>query len=195
MGKGIEYTQQIIYDDDRHPTYITKSKNLKFERNTLNASLTYNLVSLKANEKINWDVQPFIHFTMNMENYHYIPEVFIGDYSNLDLGLNIEKNFYKNHIQIATGLNSSVKYNLHKSLMLSDDPEIIKKQNQDIYNHDFEFYSGNTMYMNPNLKIGMETNKTTSIHQVFLKLNYEHWFNMDLDQYSNVISGKIGFIF
>jgi hypothetical protein len=194
-GDGIEYTQEPVFDDDYHTEYITLSKNLKFTRQTISGKLEYNYLALKTDEKINWDIKAHTGYILNNEKYHYIPEVFTANYSNIDAGIDIVKNIYRNNIHLAPGLLTSYRYNLSNELNLSNDPSIIKKQNTEIFTNDFNFYKENILKLTGKLNIGIDTNSFKNIDQIYIKLYYNYLHTFDLAQHQGNFVGKIGFVF
>ena len=194
-GQGTEYTQEIVFDEDRHANYITISKNLKFERLAMNALLNYNFVSLSGYNKVNWDIEGTAGLTINDEKYNYIPEIFTADYMNLNTGIKVQKNFYKKALHFAPQIEVNYLQNLSNSMSLSNDPGITKKQNKELYMFDHNFYIADLIAVKAGLNVGFNMPNSKTIEQLNLNINYSYSQTNDQLLERNFLSGKIGIMF
>ncbi len=193
-GKGIEYNQERVYEGNT-TQYKTISKNMKFNRTTIWTQANYNFLSLKENGLVHWDLKANAGFKFNQEKYHYIPEVFSADYMNVDGGISITKNIYAKRLHFAPELSASYQYNLSNSINLSNDEEVTKKQFQNVYIGDFNYFKTDVLNVMACLNIGLNTTQLENINQVYLKLSYNYSNAINTDQTLGILSAKIGFVF
>ncbi len=193
-GKGIEYTQDLVYEGSNHQ-YVTVAKNMKIERNTITGILDYNLLTLNDNGSIDWNLKANTAFKYNQEKYYYIPEIFSADYMNLSAGVGITKNIYTKKLHLAPGINTYYNYNISSNMYLPSDPEITKKQIQEIYIEDFNYFKADILNLAANLKIGLNTTSFKNLEQIYLNLSYNYSNAINLEQTFGIFSSKIGFVF
>lgn len=194
-GDGIEYEQHQDFDDDLHPIFITIGKNLKFNRQTIFAQLKFDYLSLWSENEINWESGVFVNFRMNNETYHYIPETFIADYSNIEAGFNFEKNYHLNSILFTPAIKMKYRYNLSNELFLSNDPSITENQNKEIFTHDFEYFSDDLINASASIKIGFDNQLIKNTGQLYLTIGYEYWQAIEAKDTKGLLTGKLGWVF
>ena len=159
-GDGNEFTQKMEYQGTWNvPRYVTVSKNLKFKRQTINGTISYNYQQLKEDKRMNWDVVTAVNFISNNEKYYYIPEIFTSSYSNITGNLSVQKNFYLRNIHLAPALNTSYTSNLSNSMLLSTLNEITKTQRKEIYQQELDYYSSDLIKAGAEIKCGKNLDK------------------------------------
>ncbi|WP_297095384.1 DUF6850 family outer membrane beta-barrel protein [uncultured Draconibacterium sp.] len=194
-GDGIEYIQDAILNDDKQTEYITLSKNLKLNRKEFDAALEYKYLKLYNHEQINWESRVYAHYKLKKEKYYYIPEIFNADYSNLELGVNFEKDFYFGKFLLAPGIELDYRYNLDQELNLSSDETITRRQNKQLYIHDFEYETADCFNVSPQFYCGYKLPKSESIDELFLKIRYEFREVNDSNENVGILTAKLGFMF
>ena len=141
-GDGNEFLQNVVYEGTWNvPRYVTIGENLKFNRQTLNGTVSYNYLRMKDEQRVNWDAGAAVNFVNNSEQYFYIPEIFSAAYTNITGELCLQKNLYFGKYQLALALNTGYTSNMSNELQLSTLPEITKKQRKDVYQQEFDFYT------------------------------------------------------
>lgn len=193
-GDGTEFTQQKIYGGSI-VEYVTIATNLKFNRTTINGQLQYDLQKFFAAEKLNWSFHSGVGSVVNNETYYYTPEVFTSAYTNVVGTTGFEKNFYLKGVHLAPMLDASYIYNISNELNLSNQTEITKKQNKELYISDFNYYKANLLKLEGQLRAGFDARKIKNIDQLFVSLNYGFFKSSNADSSLTVISGKVGFMF
>lgn len=194
-GDGVEYSQEIVFDDDNHAQYITIGKNLKFNRQIIFAQLKFDYLRLWSENQINWESSAFVNFKMNNETYHYIPEIFTADYSNIEAGFNFEKNYYLNSVHFTPAVKMKYRYSLSNELLLSNDPTVTKKQNKEIFAHDFEYFSDDLINASASIKIGFDNQLIKNTGQLYLTIGYEYWQAIKAKDTKGLLTGRIGWVF
>ncbi|WP_319502357.1 DUF6850 family outer membrane beta-barrel protein [uncultured Draconibacterium sp.] len=194
-GDGIEYLQEAIINDDNQTEYITLSKNLKLNRKEFDAAVEYNHLKLYDHGQINWESSVYGHYKLKTEKYYYIPEIFSAQYSNLELGVNFEKNFYIGKMCFAPGLQLNYRHNLDQELNLSNDETITRQQNKQLYIHDFEYDTAEYFNISSRIYCGYKMPKSESIDELFLKIRYEFREAIDSNQNIGILTAKLGFVF
>jgi hypothetical protein len=195
-GDGNEITQNMVNMGAWNvPSYVTIGENLKFNRQTMNCTLTYNYQKLKDQDHINWDVVAGVNYINNSEKYYYIPEIFTSGYNNLSGSLSLEKNMYFRIFHLALGLNSGYTSNLSNDLTLSDQPEIIKMQRKDVYQQECDYYASSLFRAGAEVKIGSDFIKLKNLGQTYLSFKYDQVSQVDGDQKFSRFSARLGFVF
>nr|WP_320021800.1 DUF6850 family outer membrane beta-barrel protein [uncultured Draconibacterium sp.] len=194
-GDGIEYIQDAILNDDNQTEYITLSKNLKLNRKEFDAGVEYNYLKLHNHEQINWESTLHARYKLKTEKYYYIPEIFNARYSNLELGVNFEKNFYIGRMCLAPRLRLDYRHNLDRKLNLSNDETITRRQNKQLYIHDFEYDTADYFNISPRIYCGYKLPKTENIDELFLKIKYEFRKVTDSNENMGILTAKLGFVF
>ena len=193
-GNGSEFTQEKVYNGTV-TEYVTISTNLKFERKILQGQLEYTAQKLKTAQKINWIFNSRIGAFNNNETYYYVPEIFTSGYTNLLGFASLEKDFYLISFHFAPFLAASYTYNLSNNLVLSDLPEITKKELKEIYIHDFNYQTDNLFKLEAHLVCGYFTKKARLSDQLFVHLNFSY-YKPSANNYSfSILTAKIGFMF
>nr|WP_321356486.1 DUF6850 family outer membrane beta-barrel protein [uncultured Draconibacterium sp.] len=194
-GDGIEYIQDAILNDDNKTEYITLSKNLKLNRKEFHAAIEFNYLKLCNHEQINWESSVHAHYKLKTEKYYYIPEVFNADYSNLELGVNFEKDFYLRKFCFAPGIILNYHYNINQKLNLSNDETITRRQNKQLYMHDFEYETTDYINVSPRINCAYKLPKSENIDKLFLKVRYEFREVIDSNENMGILTAKLGFMF
>jgi hypothetical protein len=194
-GDGVEYTQDVVINDDKSSEYVTVAKNLKFNRITFSSNLVFDYMKLLESGKNTWEASAFIQFKMNNEKYYYIPEIFTAEYSNIEAGARFEKSFYWGNIHFSPEITSKYRFNLSQEIVLSDDEEITKYQNKELYIHDFEYYASDLIYTSAIINCGIKAEALKNIDEIYLNIGYEHWQVIDSGVSTGILTGKIGFLF
>ncbi len=195
-GDGNEFNQNVVYEGTWNvPRYVTIGENLKFNRKTLDGTLSYNCLHLKNKAQIDWEVDASLNYLNNSESYYYIPEIFTSGYSNVAGNLSVTKNLYFGKCQLALALNSGYVSNLSKDLQLSILPEITKLQRKDVYQQEFDFYASSLFKSGGELKLGGNLINVKNIGQTYLSLSYDHVKQINGIQNFSRFGAKIGFVF
>jgi len=194
-GEGIGYNQKQVPNDDDITKYVTISKYLFFKRKTFDAKLEYNYLKLRDNNTISWEASLFARVKNNKETYYYVPETFTADYTNIEPGIKLSRNFYANKLHIAPILKISYLFNCSKNLDLSDDEEITQKQNTDLYQHDFDYYTTNRLNASLLVNCGYKMPTSKSIDELTVKVGYQHQQVFDPGKHLGILTAKVGFIF
>ncbi len=195
-GDGKEFTQNKVYEGPwRHLRYVTIAKNLKFNRQTINGTFSYNYQRLNEEKRADWDVFSSVNFISNDEKYYYIPEIFTSSYSNVTANLSVQKNFYSGSIHVSPALNASYTSNLSNSMQLSSLDEITKKQRKDVYLQEFDYYVSDLIRLGGELKAGISSGKLKNIGQIYLSLRYDYCKQINGSQNFTMINTKLGFVF
>ncbi len=195
-GDGNEFLQNIVYEGTWNvPKYVTVGENLKFNRQTISGTVSYNYLKLKDQDRIGWDVTAGVNFISNSEQYFYIPEIFSSGYSNVTGNFSLQKNLYFRKCHLAISLNSGYTSNLSNDLQLSTLPEITKKQRKDIYQQEFDYYASSVMKAGGEVKIGGNFLNIKNLDQVYLSLSYDQVNQIGGSQNFNMICTRLGFVF
>lgn len=195
-GDGNEFTQNIVNEGPWNvPSYVTIGENLKFNRQTLNGTISYNYLKLKDQDRIVWDVVARVNYINNSEKYYYIPEIFTSGYTNLTGSLSLQKNIYFGIYHLALGLNSGYTSNLSNDLQLSALPEITKKQRVDVYQQECDYYASSLFKAGGEVKIGANFIKLKNLGQTYLTFNYDKVSQVGGNQKFSSFSAKLGFVF
>lgn len=192
QGNGIEYTQELILNENKMSEYKTLFRNLFFKRETIVAKLKFDYLKLISDNKIDWEVSAFANFEMNNEKYYYIPEKFKADYSNLNMNVSFQKNFYMGDFHIAPEIQAKYRFNLSNEINLFNNEDI--RQYTKIYTHDFDYYTQDMFNISAFINLGYKTALIDSIDQLFLKIGYEYW-SISKNNTSGAFLVKAGFMF
>lgn len=195
-GDGNEFSQNIVYEGTWNvPRYVTTGENLKFNRQTISGTVSYNYLKLKDQDWIDWDIVAGINYLNNSEQYFYIPEIFSSGYSNVTGDLSLQKNLYFGKCHLALSLNSGYTLNLSNDLQLSTLPEITKKQRKDVYQQEFDYYASSVMKAGGEVKIGGNFLKIKNLGQTYLSFSYNQVNQISGNQNFNMICTRLGFVF
>ncbi|MEK7719178.1 MAG: DUF6850 family outer membrane beta-barrel protein [Bacteroidota bacterium] len=195
-GDGNEISQSIIHEGTSNvSTYVTTGINLKFNRQTISGTVSYNYLKLKDQDRIDWDVTAGVNFLNNSEQYFYIPEIFSSGYANVTGNLSLQKNLYFGKCHLALSLNSGYTLNLSNDLQLSTLPEITKKQRKDVYRQEFDYYASSVMKTGGEVKIGGNFLNIKNLDQVYLGFSYDQVNQIGGNKNFNMICTRIGFVF
>lgn len=195
-GDGNEFTQKVVYLGTWNvPRYITVSENLKFNRQTLSASVNYNYQRTMDKYRQNWDIEANARYISNNEYYYYIPEVFTAAYSNVGVDLSVTKNIYPGNSQLAISCNSGYSSNLTNQLILSALPEITKKQRKDIFQQEFDYYTSGVLKAGGEIKLGHTLSTGKNAGQAYLSFRYDHIIQSEGNLDFHVVAARVGFIF
>lgn len=195
-GDGNEFLQNVVYEGTWNvPRYVTSAVYFKFNRQTLNGTVSYNYLKMKDEGRVNWEAKVSANFLDNTEHYYYIPEIFSSAYTNISGDLRLQKNLYFGKYHLAIGLNSGYTSNLSYDLELSTLSEITKKERKDVYQQEFDFYASNLFKAGAEVKLGGNFIKTKNIGQTYLSLYFDQVKQIDGDQDFNRFGAKLGFAF
>ncbi|KJF43818.1 DUF6850 family outer membrane beta-barrel protein [Draconibacterium sediminis] len=194
-GDGIEYIQDAILNDDNQTEYITLSKNLKLNRKEFDAGVRFDYLKLDDHEQIKWETTLQARYKLKTEKYYYIPEIFNANYSNLELGVKFVKDFYFRKFCLVPGIGLDYRYNLDQELNLSNDETITRRQNKQLYIHDFEYHTADYLIVSPQVYCGYKLPKSENIDELFLKIRYEFREVIDSNENMGILTAKLGFIF
>jgi len=195
-GDGNEISQNIVHEGTSNvSTYVTTGINLKFNRQTISGTVSYNYLKLKDQDHIDWDVTAGINFLNNSEQYFYIPEIFSSGYSNVTGNISLQKNLYFGKCHLALSLNSGYTSNLSNDLQLSTLPEITKKQRKDVYQQEFDYYASSVMKTGGEVKIGGNFLNIKNLDQIYLSFSYDQVNQISGNQNFNMICTRLGFVF
>ena len=193
-GDGKEYTQNAVYVDNVLE-YETVSKNLKFNRATIDGSISWDYRRMTDQDKINWRMTWTAFLKKNQEKYYYIPEIFTSSYTNLAGNLSLCKDFYRKRVQFSPSLDASYCCNLSKEIALSGQEEITKNQHQDIYLQEFNDYTSDYFQIKGQLFLGITPRNQGKIDQIYLNLRYNYRRQVNEKEDFKGLTANIGFIF
>ncbi|MCK9411569.1 MAG: hypothetical protein M0Q53_04655 [Prolixibacteraceae bacterium] len=195
-GDGNEFLQNLVNSGQFNtPTYVTIGENLKFNRQTFRGQISCNYLKHKDQGRIDWDATVGVNYLNNREQYFYIPELFGAGYSNITGNLFIQKNLYFGKCHLALSLNLGYTSDLSKDLQLSSLPEITKKQRQDVYLQEFDYYTSNVLKSGGEVKIGRKFMATHQPAQVYLSLCCDRLNQLNEGRSFNYFGAKIGMVF
>ena len=195
-GDGNEYLQNVVYEGTWNvPRYVTSAVYFKFNRQTLNGTVSYNYLKMKDEGRINWDVKATANILNNTEHYYYIPEIFSSDYTNITGELCLQKNLYFGKYHLALALNSGYTSSLTNDLQLSPLTEITKKERTDVYQQEFDFYTSSLFKVGGEIKLGSNFIKAKNIGQTYLSLYFDQVQQIDGNQDFSRFGAKLGFAF
>jgi len=200
-GDGIEYEQKQITNEDKISEYITLAKNLKFNRKTYSGNIRFDYLKLCKDEKISWEGSVYAGINVNQEKYYFIPEVFNADYSNLEAGINYSRNFYLKNFHFAPEIsiryqsNLSNKLNLPQNLQLANGKTTEDINNKKLFINDFNYLTSDNMKVSLLANCGFDMPQINYIDELFIKIGYDRWEEINLNKSQNIITAKIGFIF
>ena len=195
-GDGNEFIQNIVYEGTWNvPRYITTAENLKFNRQTITADLSYNFRKLTNATRINWEVEAGANFFNNSEQYYYIPEIFNAGYTNITGEIALHKNIYTGKYHLLLGLNGAYTNNLSNELLLSTLPEITKKQRKDLFQQEFDYYTSGLSQVGGEVKLGTSMFKVKNGGETYLGLRFDQVKQTNGNLSFSRFSAKIGFVF
>ncbi|QIA07951.1 hypothetical protein G0Q07_09510 [Draconibacterium halophilum] len=192
---GIEYIQDAILNDDNSTEYITLSKNLKLNQKRFNTCVRFNYLKLYDYEQINWESSVFSRLKLNTEKYYYIPEIFNANYSNIELGVNFEKNFYFGKFRFAPEIRLKYRYTFDQELNLSNDETITRRQNKQLYIRDFEIDTADYFNIATQVNWGYKLSKSENIDELFLRIVYQYQQVSHSNEENGILTIKLGFMF
>ena len=195
-GDGNEFLQNVVYEGTWNvPRYVTSAVYFKFNRQTLNGTVSYNYLKMKDEGKINWDVKAIANVLNNLEHYYYIPEIFSSAYTNITGELCLQKNLYFRKYHLALAVNTGYTSNLSNDLQLSSLTEITKKERKDVYQQEFDFYASSLFKAGAEVKLGGNFIKVKNIGQTYLSLYFDQVTQVEGDQDFSRFGVKLGFAF